>query len=325
MSDFYSNVDIKKFGDHEAENAAGHNLRQIPSANVNPKKSHLNEFLVGAANMSFNSTLTSKLSKFKVRKNAVKSVNLVFSASPEFLKDKTKAKQWKELTFKFICDEFGIDNIVYAVVHNDETSKHIQVSVIPVDPKGKLNASHFFDGRKKCAEFTTRYNKAVRHLGLKRDKGNLKAKPSDTRDFYNKVAQANNFDKKVDQSVASLEKDIASKSAFGYVKTSTVLSLLSPLYGILKSYQAKILADKEKVAKTEKLAKELEDLKLKFENMGLSHKMKFLECEQVKNQIAEGKIAIATKEALASNVWGFDFENISSNLPKKKKNPTEIK
>lgn len=296
----YSNVDIKKFGDLQQQNAAGHNLRQIGSANVNTKKSHLNVFYVGSANMNFTQTLSAKLSKFKIRKNAVKSVNLVFSASHEFFNDKRKAELWEKQTFEFITKEFGVENIIYAIVHKDEKTPHFQVSVVPVDPKGKLNASHFFDGRKKCDEFATRYNNAVKNLGLKRDKGVNKAKPQDTRDYYEKFQEAKDYDKKVDKAIDDLDKKLSSR--FGLIKISTAKQLFQPFYDIIKRYKAKALEDRKKIDEAKKIAQENDDLKLKFDNLGLSHEMKFSECKEVKELISEGRTAVAEREATASKM-----------------------
>lgn len=288
----YSNVDIKKFEEVKQITSAAHNLRQIPSDNVDPKKSHLNKFYVGSPTMNFSEVVAEKLKRFKkIRKNARKTMNLVFSASPELFKDKKKAKLWEQKTFDFIVKEFGIENIVYAVVHHDELTPHFQVSVMCVDPAGKLNASHFFDGRKKCDEFTTRYNESVKDLGLKRDKGTKKSKPQSTQDFYNKVNEFEKFSKSIDENLAKFEKEISSR--IGVVRVSTVMKFITPLYETLKRYKAKFLADENLVKEAEKQKQAYEDLKLKFEHLGLDPKMGFLECKNIgkllETAIAEGK------------------------------------
>ena len=296
MAALYSNVDIKKFGD----------LKQ--------------------QNMNFLQERTAKLSKLKVRKNAVLSVNLVFSASPELFKSKSKTAAWEKATFDFIVKEFGVENIVYAVVHHDETTPHMQVSVIPVDPKGKLNASHFFDGRKKCDEFATRYNLAVRHLGLLRDKGKEKSKPSETKDFYQKVEEAKKDEAKVDEAVQKLEEKLSSPT--GLIRSSTAKNAVKPLVRQLKNLQTASINNRAKVEEAEKLKQENELLKSKFEEMGLAPDMGFLQCQQVKKQIAVGKAALAEMEAKASKVLrvfkanfinSFFFLRLHAHLPKKKK------
>lgn len=317
MNKNYSNVDIKKFEDLQQQNAAGHNLRQIPSENVDPKKSHLNKFYIGSPNMNFLQERMAKLSKFKIRKNAVLSVNLVFSASHEFFNDKKKSELWEKQTFDFIVKEFGIENIVYAVVHHDEFTPHFQVSVVPVDPQGKLNASYFFDGRKKCNEFTTRYNQAVKNLGLLRDKGIKKAKPQDTRDYYEKVQKSVEFDGKLENQIKQADEGLF--SYFPFIKVSTAKKIIQPFLSMLKSYEARFIDDKKKIKDAEKLKLENEDLKAKFEELGLSHEMKYLELQKVKNLIDEGRSARAEMEAAASKVVQKK-EAVSPPLSEKSKN-----
>lgn len=296
----YSNVDIKKLGDLAARNAAAHNLRQIPSDNVNSKKTHLNKFYAGNSGMNFDQELQRKLSRFKIRKNAVKTVNLVFSASPELFKDKEKAKLWELQTWEFIKKELGEENLIYAVVHKDEKTPHFQVSFIPVDPRGKLNASHFFDGRKKCNEFATRYNNSVKNLGLKRDKGKDKAKPESTAEYYKRVKESENLDHQVDLVVSKIDEKLSRSSKFGFVKAGTASQLLKPLISALKRYRTQFIEQKRKIEEAKRIQQENDDLKLKFENMGLSHELKFSECLEIKNLIAEGRTAIAENEAKAS-------------------------
>lgn len=302
----YSNVDIEKFGDLKAQNAAGHNLRQIPSENVNSSKTHLNKFYVGDPKMDFNKELAGKLSRFpKIRKNAVKSVNLVFSASPELFKDKAKAQAWEKQTFDFIKEKFGLENIVYCVVHKDEKTPHFQVSVVPVDPKGKLNASHFFDGRKKCADFATEYNNAVKNLGLKRDKGKDKAKPQTTQEFYRMANDMEKFNKRIDQVLKNLEKKTAESSLLGVMKTSTALELFKPLLDIIKRYKAQYMKDQKKLEEREKLEQELTRSQMILEKLGAekldlryvlnnSEKM-----EEIKTHIHEALTAKAVNGASA--------------------------
>jgi hypothetical protein len=320
MANIYSNVDIKKFGDLEAANAAGHNLRQIPSDNVDPKKSKHNVFYAGSADMNFRDVLKDKLSNFKIRKNAVKSVNLVFSASPELFADKEKAVAWEVQTWEFIKNEFGEENIIYAVVHKDEKTPHFQVSTICVDPKGKLNASHFFDGRKKCDEFITRYNNCVKNLGLKRDKGNKKSKPQDTRDFYNKVNESKKFDHRTDNGIETLEKDLKDASHLGLIATSTVLRLFKPFYDVLKRYKARYLADSQQLAEAEKIKQLNDDLLLKFDNLGLSPDMKFSECLELRKFLVDsGWTAKAENEAEASKDGGLQLDQEPAVFTKSKK------
>ncbi|WP_156368664.1 MobV family relaxase, partial [Duganella sp. Leaf61] len=266
MDKFYCNVDIKKFGDVEARNAAGHNLRQIPSENIDPSRSHLNKFYVGSPTMNFDQELATQLKRFKVQKNAVKTVNLVFSASHDFFNDKKKGELWEKQTFEFISNTFGVENIIYAVVHNDEYTKHFQVSLLPVGPKGKLSATHFFDGRKKVHEFVSNYHKSVKNLGLLRDKGNKKAKPNDIRNFYNTVNEFAEYDKKMTETQEKIESQVINASPWAFIKTTTAKTLFQPLWDLVKRYKAKELKNRIEVQEAVLIKQENDDLKLKLED-----------------------------------------------------------
>lgn len=296
----FSNVNIEKMGDLQARNSAGHNLRQIPSKNVNPAKTHLNTFYVGNPNMDFDKELKSKLSKFpKIRKNAVKSVNLVFSASPELFRDKSKAAAWEKQTFDFIKSKFGLENIVYCVVHKDEKTPHFQVSIVPVDPKGKLNASHFFDGRQKCAEFATEYNNSVKNLGLKRDKGKEKGTHQSTADYYRRLKEFEKVEQVLDQKLEKLKLSIEDKSFLGSVKKTSVLQVFNSLFDIIKNYEAKSKANKKKLEEVSKLEAKVQSLEVKLESLGLSPNTSFMVCNELKPAIQNYLTAKAEKGASA--------------------------
>lgn len=51
--------------------------------------------------------------------------------------------------------EFGADNIVGIDLHTDESSPHVHVVVTPVND-GALQAKHWLDGKKKCAQLRRR-------------------------------------------------------------------------------------------------------------------------------------------------------------------------
>lgn len=115
-------IDIKKTKtNQEIQDISDHNLRQKISNNIDKKRIKNNIYFVGSPGQKTIDILEEKLSKVgKYRKDAVKVVNLVLSASPDFFKDKSKAKEWEEITQKYIEETFGKENILYSVVHKDE-------------------------------------------------------------------------------------------------------------------------------------------------------------------------------------------------------------
>ena len=100
--------------------------------------------------------------------------------------------------------------------------------------------------------------------------------------------------------VSKIDEKLSRSSKFGFVKAGTASQLLKPLIGALKRYRTQFIEQKRKIEEAKRIQQENDDLKLKFENMGLSHELKFSECSEIKNFIAEGRTAIAENEAKAS-------------------------
>ena len=63
-----------------------------------------------------------------------------------------KANQWAKEINDFCIKKFGKQNILYSVCHNDETSKHLHLSFIPLRD-GKLQSNYWFDGPAKLQAF----------------------------------------------------------------------------------------------------------------------------------------------------------------------------
>lgn len=58
--------------------------------------------------------------------------------------------------------EFGEANIVSIDLHTDETTPHVHIVAVPVH-QGKLQAAHWVNGAKKCAQLRARIHEVVSH------------------------------------------------------------------------------------------------------------------------------------------------------------------
>lgn len=167
--------------------SAKHNNRTIPVPNADPEKLHLNQLdgMAGKSNKELTAHINDRISKAgrNPRPDSVKVIDVVITASPEFFDRATpdevddffkSSKQW-------VTDKFGVDNVMASWVHLDEKTPHLHVFVTPMMDKEHinkhtkaktkaltLNASHWIDGQKKCADLHTSFNNAVKHLGLSR-------------------------------------------------------------------------------------------------------------------------------------------------------------
>lgn len=95
----------------------------------------------------------------KTRKDSVKLVETLITASPEFMnKLNTKEqKEYFERATDFIKSEIGADRIISAVVHMDEATPHMHLVFCPINKEGKLSAKSILGNQKSLSEWQTKY------------------------------------------------------------------------------------------------------------------------------------------------------------------------
>lgn len=145
--------------------------------NIDPSKSDQN------INFKPDKQWTSKDIKeqYKARKNAVLGIEGIYTASPEFFKDKTEQeiKQFFRDCVKFHKEHYG-QEIIAASIHMDETTPHLHIVTIPLY-NGKLNARHYTDGSKMMSTIQTDiYNEIGKKWGLDRGEYNSRQAHKDT-------------------------------------------------------------------------------------------------------------------------------------------------
>lgn len=195
---------LKLKSNQDIQEVANHNLRQAPSRNVDGKKTPLNKYYVGSPQMDTLHEVEQRLATCpKYRKDAVRVVDLVLSASPEFFTDKKKGKDWETITQKWLEDTFGKDNIIYSVVHYDEKTPHFHVCLTPIH-EGKLRASHWFDGPMKLKKIHDSYAKVTKPLGLQRGRPHVKSSQVELDSYYQKVNASTVYERKLDEKLDTL-------------------------------------------------------------------------------------------------------------------------
>lgn len=282
---------LKQKSNQEIEDVADHNLRKTHSRNVVKNKKHLNKFFIGNYKTEVLKEMSKRLETVpKFRKDAVKIVNLVFSASPEFFQNATKAEveKWEKLTQKYVEDTFGKENIIYSVVHYDETTPHFHICLTPIF-EGKLRASHWFDGPAKLKKFHTDYSKVIAELGIKRGEKFVKSSNNELREYYKKVNASTKYERYIDNKVEDLFKKFDNPTFSQKLNPWAFLSkvvkpLVSQLSSNLSHYRTRSNELRELQKEKEFLVKRIIDLELKLETLGLSKTTPFLELEKIKKQ-----------------------------------------
>jgi hypothetical protein len=128
----------------------------------------------------------------KYRKDAVGCIEYFIGASPEWFK-KHGGDGDQDAYFQHAIDwlkaEYGEENVISVVQHNDETSPHLAAYVVPIDEYGKLNAKKWTGGRPACAKMQTRFHEAAGEpVGLERGIRGSKAEHMTIQQWYSEHA-----------------------------------------------------------------------------------------------------------------------------------------
>ncbi|NJL78245.1 MAG: hypothetical protein HC917_04260, partial [Richelia sp. SM2_1_7] len=184
--------------------SASHVQRDRETLNANPYKE--NVWLMGNPEQNLVEETFNHIGNQTIRKNAVLCVELVLSASPEFFRPSTQTepgeyeqlqlnrwlnfnKQWLQERFSVTPEGISVphNRIISAAAHLDEVTPHIHAHMVPIDKRGKLNASAFFGSPKLLREWQDDYAQAMKPLGLERGIRGSKATHIDIGRYYTNI------------------------------------------------------------------------------------------------------------------------------------------
>ncbi|MEO1560143.1 MAG: MobV family relaxase, partial [Cyanobacteria bacterium J06632_19] len=184
--------------------SASHVQRDRETPNANPYKENI--WLMGNPEQDLVQDTFNHIGNQTIRKNAVLCVELVLSASPEFFRPSTQAepgeyeqlrlnrwldfnKQWLQERFSVTSEGISVprNRIISAAAHLDEVTPHIHAHMVPIDKRGKLNASAFFGSPKLLREWQDDYAQAMKPLGLERGIRGSKATHIDIGRYYTNI------------------------------------------------------------------------------------------------------------------------------------------
>ena len=91
----------------------------------------------------------------KARKDSVRMVETLITASPEFFAGKKSGeiKEFFEHALEFLKTKQSDETIVSAVVHVDEKTPHMHLCFVPVTPDGRLSAKEIVGNKKKLTQW----------------------------------------------------------------------------------------------------------------------------------------------------------------------------
>lgn len=169
----------------EIGGSLGHTFRIMHTPNSDSSKTHLNEHEFSLEQIKKN--IEDRLPD-KVRKNGVRVIEYLITASPEWSGWNTDAEaEFFENAKRWLREKHGSENVVGLSIHRDETTPHLVAYIVPIDPAGKLNARHFLGGRKLLSDMQTDFANRVSHIGLERGIEGSRAKHTKIKEHYAEI------------------------------------------------------------------------------------------------------------------------------------------
>ena len=161
----------------------------------------------------------------KVRKNAVKAVEVLITASPEALEKMNFKEQEKYFqdSLNFISDRYGTENVFHFSFHRDEKTPHLHVMFVP-KVEGKLNCKKLFGTDNEPTKKNP--NPSEPRLMGRQKLRNLQD------DFYAEVGKKHGFERGIKNSRAT-HKDIS--KFYGEIKELDEQVLTPPKKGLMES------------------------------------------------------------------------------------------
>lgn len=95
----------------------------------------------------------------RTRKDSIRMIETLFTASPEFFKGKKRAeiRVFFEEALHFLEQHQSKETIISAVVHMDEKTPHMHLCFVPLTDDGRLSAKEIVGNKKKLTQWQDRF------------------------------------------------------------------------------------------------------------------------------------------------------------------------
>lgn len=140
--------------------------RYASNPDIDSSRSHLNYHLV-EPRLKYYGEIQTRIEKAqrenpkcKVRKDSVKFIDTIVTASPEFLAvmKPEEIRRYFERALKFLQQEVGAENVFSAVVHMDEHNPHMHLCFVPLTKDNRLSAKEIMGGRDKLVQWQDKFH-----------------------------------------------------------------------------------------------------------------------------------------------------------------------
>lgn len=204
-------IEIKKVSNNAAlATRYNHNLRLNPNEDlrhIDPTKSYLNHDLVNTTNVSYRELVEERIGSvsaavnrnLRKRRDAVLALSITLSYTHGAEETNHFAvDEWEQASLKWLQNYFGLENVLSAMVHMDESSPHIHAIVTPITQDLRLCAKDFVGSPKLLSQIHQSYGEEmakppflmempVQHLGKRATYGGIQA-------FYDQINKIEEFE-----------------------------------------------------------------------------------------------------------------------------------
>ena len=133
---------------------------------IDLSRSHLNYHLV-SPQQKYYAEIQSRIEKAqrenpkcKVRKDSIKFIDTIVTATPEYLAKMLpeQVRRYFQRALEFLEREVGRENIFSAVVHMDEHNPHMHLCFVPLTKDNRLSAKEVMGNRNKLIEWQDKFH-----------------------------------------------------------------------------------------------------------------------------------------------------------------------
>ncbi len=160
----YAILRFAKYKGPEISKIEAHNERTKESyasnPDIDPNRSHLNFHLI-EPEKKYRAEAEKQIKEAgcRTRKDSVRLVEVLVTASPEFFQGKKKAelKEFFQYALDFITKYQPKETVVSAVVHRDEKTPHMHLTFVPLTADKRLSAKEILGNKKKMVQWQDRF------------------------------------------------------------------------------------------------------------------------------------------------------------------------
>ena len=229
----------------------------------------------------------------RTRKDSVRVVEVLFTATPEFFKGKKlpEIRQYFEETLRFFEQYQSRETIISAVVHMDEKTAHMHLSFVPLTPDGRLSAKEIVGNQKKLTWWQDKFweHMVVKYPDLERgESASQTGRDHIPPRIFKEMTHLTQQRQKLDQLLTGIGPLNGKKRAAEISKLlDSYIPAVEKMRTQLKKYSTAFTSTKA------------ENEKLKKKNKKLSESLEEANHESVLKKLEDAKLQREYEEALA--------------------------